>query len=191
MRVIRQSDAVRKKQVLRIHFIGFQKEEVFEYIFHPYILKQYNQRWFLYGYNETRDIKKWSVPLDQRLVSFEILENLELKKDTTNWDAFFREMIGVRRQDITKPKEEAKPETIVLKFAPHRINYFRTKPIHPDFDDSWDFENQVFFDAIINPELVQQIFSYGNDVEVIAPNSLRELMKEKVMEMSKRYYEEE
>jgi predicted DNA-binding transcriptional regulator YafY len=47
----------------------------------------------------------------------------------------------------------------------------------------------VFFEAIINNELVQQILSYGKDVEVLEPESLKDLMLEHAKSMN-RYYNE-
>lgn len=52
--------AIKNKHVLKITFKGFSDSEAIEYTFHPYVLKQYNQRWFVFGYNEIKDIKqKW------------------------------------------------------------------------------------------------------------------------------------
>lgn len=65
-----------------------------EYIFHPYVLKQCNQRWFVFGYNETVNINQWSIPLDERLKGFETVEEAEIIKDNTDWTIFFNEMVG-------------------------------------------------------------------------------------------------
>ena len=48
-------------------------------------------------------------------------------------------------------------------------NYFKTKPFHADYDEFFEDEkqNQIWFETIINKELIQQILSYGKDVEVL------------------------
>lgn len=179
--------AIKNKRVLKITYQGFGDSEVKEYVFHPYVLKQYNQRWFVFGYNETDDIKHWSIPLDERLQHFEAHENAVYKKDDIDWNTFFNEMVGVRRQSVTG--DEPIAERVVLKFSPQRLQYFKTKPIHPNWDEFTEEgkEDQVFFETVINLELIQQILSYGKDVEVLEPEGLKMKMKEQAEEML-RYY---
>ena len=179
--------AIKNKDVLKITFQGFNDDTSTEYIFHPYVLKQYNQRWFVFGYNETQDINYWSIPLDDRLLEFEAQEDMVIKQDDTEWDLFFNEMVGVRKQSLTQ--EEPLAETVVLEFTTGRLQYFKTKPIHPYWDEFMeeDKENQVFFETVINPELVQQILSYGKDVKVLEPEGLIELMKEQANTMAEYY----
>src|SRR5690606_21282538 len=140
---------------------------------------------FLFGYNETAEINNWSIPLDERLQHFEIDRNMELKKDKTDWNSFFNDMVGVRKQSVIQEKPIA--ERVVLRFSQQRLQYFKTKPIHPNWDEFTDEGkvDQVFFETVINLELIQQILSYGKDVEVLEPDGLRLIMKEYTERMSK------
>ena len=54
--------AIKKNQVLQVTFKGFQDEIATTFEFHPHILKQYNNRWFVFGLNNTNGIKEWSIP---------------------------------------------------------------------------------------------------------------------------------
>lgn len=157
--------AIKNKRVLLVTSKGFQDEENKTHVFHPHILKQYNRRWFVFGHNISTGFKEWSFPLDERLVGFESLDDENYIETLTDWPNFFRQMVGVRRTSL-------KVEKIVLKFHKGREQYFKTKPFQPDFDFHEDSPNEIFFDVIINPELVQQILSYGKDVEVLEPISL-------------------
>lgn len=179
--------AIRKKEVLKITFQGFHDTMEKEYVFHPYILKQYNQRWFVFGYNETFEVEQWSIPLDDRLKGFKKLTDKQIRPDQTDWESFFRKMVGVRNQSLTH--SEPISEKVVLLFNPQRIDYFKTKPIHPFWDEFIEEgkENQVFFETVVNPELVQQILSYGKDVEVLAPEGLRELIREQIDQLFNQY----
>lgn len=179
--------AIKNKNVLKITFQGFADTKPQEFIFHPYVLKQYNQRWFVFGYNETTHINQWSIPLDERLKYFENIEEAELRKDDTNWTSFFNEMVGVRKQSMTQEKPIA--ERVVLRFSPQRLQYFKTKPIHPYWDEFTEEgkEDQIFFETVINLELIQQILSYGKDVEVLEPDGLKLIMKEYTERMSEFY----
>lgn len=179
--------AIKNKNVLKITFQGFADSISQEYIFHPHVLKQYNQRWFVFGYNQTADKEQWSIPLDERLQHFEIDQETELKKDDTDWTSFFNEMVGVRKQSVTQ--EEPIAERVVLRFSPQRLQYFKTKPIHPFWDEFAEEgkEDQVFFETVINLELIQQILSYGKDVEVLEPEGLRLKMKDETNLMGEFY----
>jgi len=175
--------AIKKKQVLEIRHRGFNYESTNVYEFHPYILKQYNRRWFVFGLNKTRKIKEWSIPLDDRLVGFDVLEDMDYIESDSDWDIFFRTMVGV-----TRPFK-GKVEKVVLRFHNGRENYFKTKPFHPDYDEFiGEKPDQIFFETVINRELVQQLLSYGKDVEVIEPLQLREQLKEQIKSMQEFYY---
>lgn len=175
--------AIKNKQVLRITYKGFNKTNETVYEFHPSVLKQYNRRWFVFGINSTKNKINWSIPLDERLIDFEVIEEIEYKNSQTNWDLFFREMVGVIRPN------ESKVEKVVLKFYNGRENYFKTKPFQPDFEEFFenDKQDQVWFYSIINRELVQQLLSYGSDVEVLEPTCLRQQIQEHVISMMKNY----
>lgn len=174
--------AIKKQQVLKITFKGFQDVNTMKYEFHPYVLKQYNNRWFVFGYNVQANNKKWSIPLDERLINFEILDDIEYMPSDSNWDTHFRSMVGVRR-------ESEEIVRVILKFYNGREEYFKTKPFLPDFDLFFDYDkqDQVWFETVINKELLQQILSYGEDVEILEPESLRIIMKGHVNQMNAYY----
>jgi len=175
--------AIKKKQVLQVTFKGFKDESSTVFEFHPHILKQYNRRWFVYGFNTTNEIKEWSIPLDERLINFKILEDIDYLESNTDWDTFFRTMTGVTRPSTSKI------EKVVVRFHNGRENYFKTKPFQPDYEEFFEEEkqDQIWFESIINKELVQQLLSYGQDVEVLSPDSLKTQMQEHVEAMKKHY----
>lgn len=174
--------AIQKKQVLQITFKGFKEVTYKTFEFHPHILKQYNRRWFVFGYNKTE--KRWqhSIPLDERLIDFNVIEDINYIVSDLDWDNYFRTMVGVRRTSN-------EVERVVLKFHNGRENYFKTKPFIPDFEEFFeeDKQDQVWFMSIINPELFQQILSYGKDVEILEPESLKQAMNENLVSMYEYY----
>ena len=175
--------SIQKKQALQITFKGFKDELPTVFEFHPHILKQYNRRWFVFGFNGTNETKEWSIPLDERLMDFKILEDIDYLESDTDWDMFFRTMVGV-----TRPPN-AKIEKVVLRFYNGRENYFKTKPFQPDYEEFFedDKQDQVWFESIINKELAQQLLSYGQDVEVLSPENLIKEMRTHA-ESAKKYY---
>ncbi|MCK0125815.1 WYL domain-containing protein [Gelidibacter sp. F2691] len=175
--------AIRKKQVLKISYKGFRDKDATSFEFHPHILRQYNRRWFVFGLNNTQNVNEWSVPLDERLIKIDILVESEYLESSKNWESFFRTMVGVVRA------KDAEVEKVVLRFHNGRENYFKTKPFQPDYEEFFeeDKKDQVWFETILNNELVQQILSYGKDVEVLEPEGLKKQMLDHVDTMYKYY----
>ena len=175
--------AIKKKQVLQISFRGFKDESTSVFEFHPHILKQYNRRWFVYGLNKTKGIEQWSIPLDKRLLDFEPQEETIYEESKTDWNNFFRTMVGVVRP------REAQVEKVVLRFYNGRENYFKTKPFQPDYEEFFEEtkQDQVWFETIINKELVQQLLSYGQDLEVLEPKRLKEEIRKHTIAMQQFY----
>ncbi|TYA55697.1 helix-turn-helix transcriptional regulator [Formosa maritima] len=175
--------AIKKKQVLQITYKSFYDNVPKVYQFHPYLLKQYNRRWFVFGLNNTEGISQWSIPLDERLIDFNIMEDAEFIESETNWDDFFRTMVGVVRPI------DAKIERVVIQFYNGRKKFFTTKPFNPDYEEFFEEEkqDQVWFNTIINKELVQQLLSYGKDVQVLEPEVLKVHLREHSLVMYQNY----
>ena len=160
-------NAIFYKQVLSISYKPFEEDNPYDLILHPYFLKQYNNRWFLFGYNSENQKFDWNLALD-RIVAVKEL-NVEFKKNTEiNWLDYFEDIIGV-----TKPVGE-KTEAVVLHFIGKTGNYMETKPIHGSQKSKWLDENtlEITLDIIINYELERLILSYADSVSVIKPEKL-------------------
>ncbi|MCH2488560.1 MAG: WYL domain-containing protein [Flavobacteriales bacterium] len=179
--------AIKNKQVLKVTTEKFDGTDRRNFIFHPHILKQYNQRWYVFGFNDDLRMIHWVVPLDDRLKEFAIQKEIDYIEEDTDWENFFRQMVGPTR--LSQTLDNPEPELVVLRFAEYRLPYFKSKPIHPYWDEftGADKKNQVFFETIINLELIQQLLSYGKDVEVLEPESLKIKMQEHSQAMQKYY----
>lgn len=177
--------AIENKCVLEVKYKGYRDEKSTTYIFHPHVLKQYNSRWFVFGLNPSHPSKKWSIPLDDRLIAREPLEDIEYIENQIDWGNHFSRLVGVRSFN-------QEPEMVELRFYNNRKEYFMSKPfvVGPDeyFED--DKSDLVFFECIVNQELIQQILSYGSDVEVLKPKSLRDKIVQHLNDL-KGYYSKE
>lgn len=173
-------NAIVNKRVLAITYVPYNKEAL-NLIIHPYFLKQYNNRWFLFGRNDELGVNTWNLPLD-RIASINETDALYLPCNI-DWEDYFDEMIGVTRKDGQIS------EDVILKFTSDQANYVLTKPIHltqtpyPQKDGSLEIK----LNLIINYELVAKILSYGDSVEVISPISLKKTIKEKLINALNNY----
>lgn len=169
-------DATVNHQPLKLQYRTFKGHE-FETICHPYYVKQYNNRWFLLGRNEKYEtIGNYAL---DRIVSFRNVDIPFCKNTQINFDTYFNDVIGV-----TVPKADI--ETIVLRFSENRFPYVVSKPLHHSQVVNKE-QRTVTITVKPNNELNQLIFSFIPDVEVLAPCSLREAIKDKIEENLKKY----
>ena len=170
-------NSIVSRQCLKIVYNNFNGEEKV-WIIHPYYLKQYNTRWFLFGMNdEYKNIT--NVPLD-RIVSID-QASAEYVLTDIDFEEYFDDIVGV-----TFPKDvDVVP--VKLKFSDSRFPYITSKPIHGS-QKVIDTENRIIeIDVIPNKELIALLLSYGSDVEVIAPEGVRDDVKTIIENSLKNY----
>ena len=171
--------SIQLKQVLKITYNeSFKRSKT--NIFSPYFLKEYNNRWFLFCSN-VRYKTITNIPLD-RIEQLEFVAEEKFIETTADFtDGYFDDFIGV-----TVEKDQ-KPTNIVLRFSKERFPYVVSKPLHRSQKPP-DNENCIVKIRVIqNKELVSLILSYGSDVEVLEPESLRINIKDKISEMYNSY----
>lgn len=168
------------KQVLKITYKHFTQGEKI-HIMHPYYLKQYNNRWFLFGITENDKNALTNLPID-RIINIESVQIPYITNTSFNFEEYFDDVIGV-----SVPRS-GEPEKIVLKFVPKRYPYIVTKPLHPT-QTILDKDNCIIqIKVFINPELESLILSFGDHVEVLEPASFRDTIRERIKALEKKYY---
>ncbi|WP_073852084.1 helix-turn-helix transcriptional regulator [Pontibacter flavimaris] len=162
-------NAILYKKVLCVSYQPFENDAPYDVMIHPYYLKQYNNRWFLFGYNPDEGFYNWNLALD-RIVSITETDGKYHPNTEIDWFEYFDEMIGV-----TKPVG-ATTEPVVLHLNGRAGKYVINKPIHGSQHDKWLAPDllEVKLDLVINFEFKRLILSYGKDVEVISPEWLKE-----------------
>lgn len=168
-------NAVQNKTSLEITYQGFNSEESSTYIFHPHYLKEYNNRWFLFGFHPESWKWDWNVAID-RIVSVTPSSAPFVVNETIDWQEYFTDMIGV-----SKP-ENAKLEEVVLHFNQLTGKYMVNKSIHETQKHKWIDENtlEVKIIVFLNYELERLILSYGESVKVIAPQHLKDKIRNRL-----------
>lgn len=151
-------------------------------IIHPYHVKQYNNRWFLFGLLDEND----------RLVN-RALDRIEQIRETDiqfkpnkcyDFNHYFDRVIGV---SVPYKEEDKQPFTIILKFSSSRFPYVLSKPLHRS-QIIVDSEDGIISICVIpTREFEQQILSYGPDVEVLSPFCIRNKIRKKIEENLKKY----
>jgi len=166
-------DAIIREEVLKVEYQDFKSEKPFELTFHPYYLKQYNNRWFVFGLNEELNNPTWNLALD-RIESIN-QTRAEYKSTDIDWNDFFYDIIGVTKH------HDREIETVVLEFAKEAAPYIVTKPLHPSQKSEWvDGKLRVTIEVIPNYELESLILSFGEKVKVKWPLHLIQIIKSRI-----------
>jgi predicted DNA-binding transcriptional regulator YafY len=188
------------KQVLELNYnAGFGKPQ--KRIIHPYFVRQYNNRWFLFGYCEqaAREGKPVSgilnLPLD-RIVGVKtvptIYRELTVQDIKDFKEDYFGDIVGVTRLDSERPIH------LVMRFdfstgdskqdnaARRDYFYLRTKPFYPyiNFPSEKEIEKtgcaEVSMDIIPNKELEGILLRYADSAKILGDEPFRNKMLDRI-----------
>lgn len=170
-------DAIINKTVLHIQYKTFT-DVIYNWTIHPYYLKEYNDRWFLLGFNEEKE-SIYHLPLD-RIENLEQVNKQYIISDI-DFESYFNDVVGVSLFPIKK-------ESIRLQFSEHRFPYILTKAIHQS-QRIIDINNRIVeINVIPNNELEALILSFGKDIEVLSPMSYRKHIQSIISDSYKKYF---
>jgi predicted DNA-binding transcriptional regulator YafY len=170
-------NAIIYKQVLTIKYQSFKNPEPEISFIHPYYLKQYNNRWFLFGYNPAPKVNALSNRALDRIIEIKVDDKTEFIENTKyDFFEYFEDMIGV-----TKPVD-IEVQRIKLWFSPDQAPYIDSKPLHGTQKClSWDDSGMIItIEVIPNIELEQLILRHGEHCMVLEPTKVKDRIKKKL-----------
>ena len=174
-------DAATAHQVLKINYHTYKNGgRDIDFIIHPYYLKQYNNRWFLFGRNDETD--QITVNALDRIKGLEPMSDIAYIATDIDFEHYFDTIVGV-----TIPDDPA-VETIVFRTTEKRYPYIASKPLHSSQRIVDRKQCILQIEVAPNFELEQKLLSFGADIEVLAPDALREQIKKKVEDAYKKYF---
>lgn len=166
--------AILKEMVLNIEYKSFTARSASIIPIHPYILKEFNNRWFLVG-KQGGAKKILTLALD-RIISVDYNASIPYRAKNFNADEYYKNTFGV-----TVLGEEH-VEVIVLKIDSLNAPYVLTKPFHHSqklIEKKEDGSVIIQLNLHINYELERLILGFGEAIEVIAPKVLRRRIMKK------------
>jgi predicted DNA-binding transcriptional regulator YafY len=173
--------AIQSKCSLKIAYQPFGKP-LEAIIIHPYMLKEYRNRWFLLGQRE--GFASISVYALDRIKKVSNCKTEFKENPSFDPDKYFSNLIGVSLPNNSKVEE------IVINVRKNAADYILTKPIHKTQEVVKEYADKSLRIRLflhINYELKSTLLSYGPDIEVLAPASLRSLMQQSYAEGAKMY----
>ena len=174
-------DAATEHRVMKIHYHTYKNGgRDMDFIIHPYHLRQYNNRWFCFGRNdETGQIT--NIALD-RIKGIEPMTDVKFIATDIDFEHYFDDIVGVTIPD------DPTVQTIVFRTTAARYPYIASKPLHPTQRIVDRKQCIMQIDVAPNFELEQKLLSFGADIEVLAPEYLREQIMKKVADAYKKYF---
>lgn len=172
--------AIRQKKVVHITYRAFHSKKDHHHDIHPYLLKEYRNRWYLIGFHDYfREIRIYGL---DRIVNINDKPEKEYVNSNFSPEQYFKNSIG-----IFSPLEE--PPEIILQFNKEVAQYIITQPIHESQKIVEDADDSVTFSLKVHPtvELIQVILGWGSEVRVISPKSLQFQIKETLLTNLKNY----
>ena len=178
---------ISQKQVVELHYHRFDTpDEDRHLIVHPYLLKEYNRRWYLIVAADN-DGKILSFALD-RIDKFVPLPSRSYKEYEGDLNERFEDIIGVTLIDGNPL------QTILFWVSDFSKDYVATKPLHESqrhYKEEREKELRqqypkldggAFFsiDCIENYELIRELSSFGKDLLVLSPADIQLKVRDRV-----------
>lgn len=177
--------ALVERQPIKLYYKPFFESESVRFM-HPYFLKEYKYRWYIFGWRESS--QKFG---EARLENLALDRIVRIEKWDTRFDAthrprsskYFENFIG-----ITLPSGKTK-QNFLISTDLITGNYWLSKPLHHSqnliskSNKCMDFG----FSLIPNFEWEQLLFSFGAAIEVKLPSSFRKIFAERSKAMASLY----
>lgn len=166
-------EAILRKKSLRISYSPFSEPTKTMLVF-PYFLKEYRNRWYLYGWiKESQSI--YNLALDRINSIAASIANFEDHRDKAIFESL-KFIVGV-----TLPPE-SKPVKIRLRVHHPTLPYLLTKPLHNSQNVIEKHPSMAIleYNLIPNFEFEAEIMRLAQSIEVLEPKSLRDSIIEKL-----------
>ena len=185
--------AIRAKSVVQITYVKFNDSQERKVILSPYLLKEYNQRWYIIG-GAYDTGKLLNFALD-RIVKLEILPGFEYLTVPEDLLERYEDIIGITYIESSPIYE------IIFWVSDASAPYIRTKPLHGSQTElkggkADKLRHQFktlsggsFFsiECKENFELIRELTNYG-ELIVLSPQYIIDAVKERIKKLHQNYF---
>lgn len=198
-------DTISNKQVISVSYRPFGSRTK-EYVIHPYLLKEYNGRWYLIGAIDSDDfIVNFAI---DRIKDYRIMDKIAYREYADgDINERFTDLIGVTL------RKDSKMEHIIIWVDDNTFNYVDTKHItrfqtnivgpeerklrdqYPQLERGHFIDLYTYVCALTgepddrfkNYELVRELSSFAGGLLVLSPKYLQDQIFEKISNFKERY----
>ncbi|WP_027388378.1 helix-turn-helix transcriptional regulator [Chryseobacterium gregarium] len=158
--------AIRNKRIVSFEHYNYKNKLMTSRKVHPLALKESKDRWYLIAI-DTKDKMLKSFGLD-RINYLDVTKNRFREKYKYNFREHFKNAFGVMNL------AEQNPEKISIKCSRHQGEYIKSFPLHQSQKAIRETLEEIFFEFFLHPtyDFMQEILSYGKEVQVLEPEGL-------------------
>lgn len=187
--------AMRDEKMIEVNYQSFNMDSPRDFLLEPFCLKEYKRRWYLFARDHKGKYKDpHSFALD-RMNSVIISDKHFKLPKKFNTESFFSTRYGVLHY------ENEEPALIKIKVSARQANYFRTLPLHHSqqelettattvtikpTDTTKDYSIFTYY-LTPNYDFIHDLLYFGEDVEVLEPKILRNIIKDVIINSFKQY----
>ncbi len=172
--------SIKNKRRVSFSHLSFKKDGVSDYLLEPYLLKEYQNRWYVFGF--VKAINEFRTFGIDRIENLKVLTEKFVVQKNFNPKERFENIIG-----LVFPEQE--PEEVILSFTPLQAKYIKTLPLHRSQEIIKESKSEVMVKLFVktNYELVQRILMLGDQVKVIKPLTLADEVRDMLVATLKKY----
>ncbi len=172
--------AIKEKVVVNFLYTNYSSEKTKKRTVLPLLLKEYRNRWYLICYSLSKK-KVVTFGLD-RVNELELTDKFHYAPVDFKPENYFKNSIG-----ITANEED--PVKIVFKIDKIGSKYITSQPLHGSQKCVKEGTSRNTFElkVIVSEELKRTFLSYGSQIEILKPKSLRSEIRNAILEMNEIY----
>lgn len=164
--------AIKNQMEITFTYQKYWEEELTQRIVEPYALKEFKNRWYVLA-KDTKDNRIKSFALD-RLTHLEIGKKKFKRPIDFNINEYYKHCFG-----IISPEKGQFVEEIILSFSQVQGRYIKSLPFHESQEIIIDNEEElrIKLKIYVTYDFLMEVLSYGDNVKVIQPESLINVLK--------------
>lgn len=185
--------AIQARSVINLKYKLFNTSDVREVKISPYLLKEYNRRWFIIGavYDTGRIL---NFALD-RIISISVLPGYDYELQPEDLSERFEDIIGVSFYD------GGEVHKIIFWVSDKSAPYVDTKPLHGSQINIRGVREKAIrsqynvplggaifsIECMENYELIRELCSFGGELKVLSPEPIVDSVKKRVKSLYEVY----
>ena len=171
--------ALIRRQRLKIRYHGRRRDEESERVISPQRLTQYRNSWYLDAWcHQAEGLRSFAL---ERIREQSVLEEEAKEVGGSVLSAHFDQSYGI----FSGPAEH----TAELRFTPEMARWISEENWHPDQQGAFEADGSWVLKVPFSSsrELIMDVLRYGAEVEVLAPDFLRQAVAEEAKKTSTQY----
>ena len=168
--------AIRARHAVQLGYTKFKDaaDTVSHYDLHPYLLKEYRNRWYLIGWDDDKGhIRTFGC---DRIASVEMQEDRRFQvQPSFKAHDYFEHALGITVLG------DGEPETVVFECDPLLAKYLTSQPLHHSQSiDEEDGTSRVTLEVMPTFELLQWLQAHAGEITLLRPQHIQDAVVQRL-----------